>query len=88
MEKARKAMSPLLSIIPDFQISCGKSPDLFHSFMRPIALYNSENMTYLTLHQIRAIEENKTTLGIYEKIGGQYVTSKDFEVCFRGETQL
>ena len=67
MEKARKAMSPLLSIIPDFQISCGKSLDLFHSFIRPIALYNSENMTYLTLHQIQAIEENKTTLWEYMK---------------------
>ena len=65
MEKARKAMSPLLSIIPDFQVSCKKSLDLFHSFIRPIALYNSENMVHLTHHQIRAIEENKTTLLAY-----------------------
>ena len=55
-------MQPLLSIIPDFQVSCKKSLDLFHSFIRPIALYNSENMIHLTHRQIKAIEENKTTL--------------------------
>ena len=65
MEKARKAMSPLMSIIPNFQISCAKSMDLFNSFIKPIALYNSENMTHLTLHQIQAIEKNKTTLWEY-----------------------
>ena len=62
MEKARKAMSSLLSIIPDFKISCKKSLKLFHSFIRPIALYNSENLAHFTHHQIQAIEENKTTL--------------------------
>ena len=62
MEKACKAMSPLLSIIPEFKITCKKSLNLFHSFIRPIALYNSENLAHLTHHQIRALEENKTTL--------------------------
>ena len=65
MEKARKAMSPLLSLIADFKIPCKKSLKLFHSFIKPIALYNSENMSHLTLHQIRAIEENKTNLLTY-----------------------
>ena len=62
MEKARKAMSPLLSIIPNFKIPCNDSLYLFHSFIRPIALYNSENLAQFTHHQIRAIEENKATL--------------------------
>ena len=62
MEKARKAMSSLLSIIPDFKISCKNSLKLFHSFIRPIALYNSENLAHFTHHQIQAIEENKATL--------------------------
>ena len=62
MEKARKAMSPLLSIIPNFKISCKDSLNLFHSFIRPIVLYNSENLAQFTHHQIRAIEENKTSL--------------------------
>ena len=62
MEKARKAMAPLLPIILDFHVSCNKSLNLFHSFIKPIALYNSENMVHLTHHQIRSLEENKTTL--------------------------
>ena len=65
MEKARKAMLPLISIIPEFKISCKKSRDLFHSFIRPIILYNSENIAHLTHHQILALEENKTTLSEY-----------------------
>ena len=65
MEKARKAMSPLLSIIPDFQISCKKSLKLFHSFIRPVALYNAENLSQLTRHQIKALEENKSTFSDY-----------------------
>ena len=62
MEKARKAMSPLLSIIPDFTISCTDSLQLFHSFIKPIALYNSENFAHFTAHQVQAMEENKATL--------------------------
>ena len=65
MEKARKAMAPLLSVISDFKMSCKNSLKLFHSFIRPIALYNSENLAHLTHHQIRANEENKTTLLAY-----------------------
>ena len=65
MEKARKAMTPLLSVISDFEMSCKNSLKLFHSFIRPIALYNSENFAHLTHHQLRAIEENKTNLLAY-----------------------
>ena len=61
IEKARKAMSPLLSSVPDFQVSCKKSLGLFHSLIRPIASYNSENMTRRTHRQIKAIEENTIT---------------------------
>ena len=62
MEKACKVMSPLLSIIPELKIKYKKSLNLFHSFIRPIALYNSENLAHLTHHQIQALEGNKTTL--------------------------
>ena len=55
-------MSPLFSIIPDFKISCRNSLKLFNSFIRPIALYNSENLAHLTQHQIQAMVDNKTTL--------------------------
>ena len=78
MEKARKAMTPLLSIIPNFQISCEKSLDLFHSFIRPIASYNSENMTLLTFHQIQAIEENKTTIWDYMKKSDMSILHQKF----------
>ena len=59
-EKARKAMSPLLSIIPDSQI-CKKSLGLFNSFIRPITLYNLENITHLTHRQMEAIKINLLT---------------------------
>ena len=67
MEKACKAMSPLLFIIPEFKITCKNYPNLFYSFIRPIALYNSQDLAHLTWrtfthHQIRPLEENKTTL--------------------------
>ena len=65
MEKAWKAMAPLLSIIPDFQVSYNISLNLFHSFIKPIALYNSGNMVHFTHHQIRSIEETKTSLVDY-----------------------
>ena len=61
-EKAQKAMFPLKAMIKQFQMPCDKSLELFHSLIRPIALYNSENLAHLTHHQIKSIEENKTTL--------------------------
>ena len=64
-EKAQKAMFPLRAMIKQFQLPCGKSLELFHSLIRPIALYNSENLAHLTHHQIKSIVENKTTLLSY-----------------------
>ena len=61
-EKAQKAMFPLKAMIKQFQMPCDKSLELFHSLIRPIALYNSENLAHLTHHQIKSIEDNKTTL--------------------------
>ena len=61
-EKAQKAMFPLKALIKQFQLPCEKSLKLFHSLIRPIALYNSENLAHLTHRQIKSIEENKTTL--------------------------
>ena len=55
-------MFPLKAMIKQFQMPCDKSLELFHSLIRPIALYNSENLAHLTHHQIKSIEENKTTL--------------------------
>ena len=65
MEKARKAMLPLLALIPDFKLSCKNSLKLFHTYIKPIAMYNSENLSYFTKHQIQSMEENKTTLLSY-----------------------
>ena len=65
LEKARKAMFPILSVISQFKLPCKKSLNLFHSLIRPIALYNSENLAYLTHHQIDAITRNNTTLTSY-----------------------
>ena len=58
-------MSPLLSIICQFRIPCKKSLKLFHSTIRPIALYNSENLAHFTHHQIQAMVGNKTSLLAY-----------------------
>ena len=62
MEKARKALFPLQSAISQFNIPCSKAIKLFQSYIKPIALYNSENLAQLTTHQIKSIEDNKTTL--------------------------
>ena len=61
-EKAQKAMFPLNATIKQFQLSCNKSLELFHSLIRPIALYNSENLAHLTHRQIKSLEENKKSL--------------------------
>ena len=58
-------MSPLKAMIKQFQLPCAKSMELFRSLITPIALYNSENLAHLTHHQIKSIEENKTTLLSY-----------------------
>ena len=65
MEKARKALFPLLSTMSQFQIPCIKDIKLFKSIIQPIALYNSENPCHFSHHQIKAPEDNKTTLLSY-----------------------
>ena len=78
MEKARKAMSRLFSIISQFQLSCRKSLKLFHSMIKPIALYNSKNLIPFTHHQIQAMVENKTTLLEYLNKSAIIVTHQKF----------
>ena len=55
-------MFPLRSMVKQFKLPCNKSLELFHSLIEPIALYNSENLAHLTHHQIKSIEEKKTSL--------------------------
>ena len=59
IEKAQKAVIPLFSMIAQFKLPCAKALKLFGSFIRPIALYNSENLAHLTHHQIDALTQNK-----------------------------
>ena len=65
MDKAYKAMFPLCSVIADFYLPCKKAMQLFNSFIKPIALYNSENWATLTHHQIESLQQKKTTLFSY-----------------------
>ena len=58
-------MFPLKGLIKQFHLPCVRSLELFHSLIEPIALYNSENLAHLTLHQLKSIEEKKTSLSTY-----------------------
>ena len=58
-EKAKKAMFSLKGMINQFQLPCTKSLELFHSLIRPIALYDSENLTHLTHRQTNSVEKNR-----------------------------
>ena len=58
MDKARKTMFPLFSTIAQFHLPVADSLKLFHSMIRPIALYNSENWGIFSLDTIRKMEEN------------------------------
>ena len=62
---AQKVVIPLFSMIAQFKLPCAKALRLFGSFIRPIALYNSENLAHLTHHQIDALTQNKTSLLSY-----------------------
>ena len=62
LDKARKAMFPLFSTIAQFHLSVSESIKLFHTMIRPIALYNSENWGTFSHDQIRKIEENPLLL--------------------------
>ena len=61
-EKARKAMSPLYSIISQFNLPCKDSLNLFHLLVKPISLYCSEVWAHLSHSQIRSLELKTTTL--------------------------
>ena len=65
MEKARKAMMPLISTVAQFHIPINYSLHLFDSFVKPIALYNAENWAVLTTHQRTSLENNSTTILSY-----------------------
>ena len=64
-EKANKTMFPPKGLIKQFEMPCKKSLGLFHTLIEPIALYNSENLAHLTMHQIKSIEEKKSSLATY-----------------------
>ena len=62
MEKANKAMFSLRSIILQFSIPCRNSLNLFHSLIKPIALYCSEVWNHFTYRQMSALEQDKVPL--------------------------
>ena len=55
LEKARKAFAPISSLVGQFNIPSDKALYLFNAMIRPIVMYNSENLAHLTEHQINAI---------------------------------
>ena len=58
-------MFPIYSVISQFNISISHSLNLFQTFIKPIALYNSENWTTLSEHKIESINNKKSTLLSY-----------------------
>ena len=58
-------MFPLFSTISQFQLSCTNSMKLFHSLIKPIALYNSENWAYFSPHQIESMKRNGSSFLSY-----------------------
>ena len=58
-EKARKAMMPLISTLFQFKFSISKAINLFHSYIRPIALYNSEIIGLFTAKQTQNLQTNQ-----------------------------
>ena len=65
MNKARKAMSPLFSTIAQFQLPCSNGINLFNSLIKPICLYNAENLAHLSRHQIESLQEKWVSLLSY-----------------------
>ena len=55
MDKARKAMFPLFSTIAQFQLPCSNGINLFNSMIKPICLYNAENLANLSHNQIESL---------------------------------
>ena len=65
MDKARKAIFPLFSTITQFQLPCSNGINLFNSLIKPICLYNAENLAQLSNHQIESLQEKKVSLLTY-----------------------
>ena len=61
-EKAEKATLPLMSVVSQFNLPYQKAIKLFDTLVRPIALYNSENLTQMTFHQIQSLHLKKTNV--------------------------
>ena len=61
-EKARKAMMPLYRTIMQFQIPFKNALRLFHTFIEPILLYNSENLSTLSDKQLAKCKNNHNLL--------------------------
>ena len=65
VEKAHKALAPISSLVAQFNIPSDKALYLFNTMIRPIVMYNSENLSHLTEHQINTMYENKNSLLFY-----------------------
>ena len=52
-DKGNKALRPLLNAIARFKIPVKTSIKLFHSYISPILLYNTENVSIFTDKEIR-----------------------------------
>ena len=63
-DKANKALRPLLGAIARFDIPVRTSIRLFHSFISPILLYNSENWFTLTDKKLKNFSKDKIIDGI------------------------
>ena len=61
-EKARKAMMPLVSTVFQFNIPISKAIGLFHSYIKPITLYNAEILNTFSPRQILSLTENTSDL--------------------------
>ena len=57
-DKGGKALRPLLSAIARFNIPVKTSIKLFHTYISPILLYNTENLSTLTENELTKFDEN------------------------------
>ena len=53
-DKGKKALRPLLSVIARFKIPTKIAIKLFHTYISPILLYNTENLNFFTDNDIRS----------------------------------
>ena len=57
-DKGCKALRPLLRVISKFNIPVKTSLKLFHTYISPIILYNTENLSTLTEKELTKFDEN------------------------------